>query len=239
MEVHHHSHHGKKKWTEYFWEFLMLFLAVFCGFLAEYQLEHVIEHSKEKEYMRSMVEDLQQDTTVISEVILKHKASVKNLDTLLNLLELPGIKSNSNLKRIYDIHFGDAGADLATFSQRTMSQLKNAGGLRLIRIKDVADGISLYDSKTQELMAIFKSFDEISTETFKSGTLIFDTRYLRHNSTAEGMTLLTDDKHVLRQYANYVFMFQAVSGYYYDHLSQQKGLAVELINLIKKEYHFK
>ena len=40
MEVHHHTHTPRKKWTHYFWEFLMLFLAVFCGFLAEYQLEH-------------------------------------------------------------------------------------------------------------------------------------------------------------------------------------------------------
>ncbi len=30
MEVHHHSHTARKKWTHYFWEFLMLFLAMFC-----------------------------------------------------------------------------------------------------------------------------------------------------------------------------------------------------------------
>ena len=47
MEVHHHAHTARKKWTHYFWEFLMLFLAVFCGFLAEYQLEHTIEHNRE------------------------------------------------------------------------------------------------------------------------------------------------------------------------------------------------
>ena len=52
MEVHHHAHTARKKWTHYFWEFLMLFLAVFCGFLAEYQLEHTIEHQREKQYMK-------------------------------------------------------------------------------------------------------------------------------------------------------------------------------------------
>jgi len=35
MEVHHHSHAKRKKWTQYLWEFLMLFVAVFCGFLEE------------------------------------------------------------------------------------------------------------------------------------------------------------------------------------------------------------
>jgi hypothetical protein len=42
MEVHHHAHTARKKWTHYFWEFFMLFLAVFCGFLAENQREHYI-----------------------------------------------------------------------------------------------------------------------------------------------------------------------------------------------------
>ncbi|MBK9661472.1 MAG: hypothetical protein IPO68_16495 [Chitinophagaceae bacterium] len=43
MEVHHHAHTARKKWTHYFWEFLMLFLAVFCGFLAENQREHYVK----------------------------------------------------------------------------------------------------------------------------------------------------------------------------------------------------
>jgi len=30
MEVHHHSHTTRCKWTHYFWEFLMLFLSVCC-----------------------------------------------------------------------------------------------------------------------------------------------------------------------------------------------------------------
>ena len=57
MEVHHHSHTARKKWTHYFWEFLMLFLAVCCGFLAENQREHYIEHKREKLLIKSFVED--------------------------------------------------------------------------------------------------------------------------------------------------------------------------------------
>ena len=37
MEVHHHAHTPRKKWTHYFWEFFMLFLAVNCGFFVENQ----------------------------------------------------------------------------------------------------------------------------------------------------------------------------------------------------------
>ena len=81
MEVHAHTHTPRKKWTHYFWEFLMLFLAVFCGFLAEYQLEHKIERDREKQYMQSMLEDLQKDTAEINIVIRISEGVVNRLDT--------------------------------------------------------------------------------------------------------------------------------------------------------------
>ena len=66
MEVHHHAHTARKKWTHYFWEFLMLFLAVFCGFMAENIREHKIEQHRAKEFSKSLVQDLQNDTTAIN-----------------------------------------------------------------------------------------------------------------------------------------------------------------------------
>ena len=66
MEVHAHTHTARKKWIHYFWEFLMLFLAVFCGFLAENIREHKIEQHRAKEFSRSLVEDLQNDTAAIN-----------------------------------------------------------------------------------------------------------------------------------------------------------------------------
>ena len=128
MEVHHHAHTSRKKWTHYFWEFLMLFLAVFCGFLAEYQLEHVIEHNKEKEYMQSMVEDLEQDTTEINRVVTTLSEYNNNSDTVLTILESAPAKDHANIKHLYLLHY-NLGAEVAGLSQRTMSQLKNAGGI--------------------------------------------------------------------------------------------------------------
>jgi hypothetical protein len=65
MEVHRHSSsqgRTKKIWTHYLWEFFMLFLAVFCGFLAEWKLERTLEHHREKQFIRSLSEDLARDT---------------------------------------------------------------------------------------------------------------------------------------------------------------------------------
>src|ERR1041384_5387023 len=82
MEVHHHAHTSRKKWTHYFWEFLMLFLAVFCGFLAENIREQQVEHHREKQYMESMIEDLASDTASLNTTITRAAAMQKGLDSL-------------------------------------------------------------------------------------------------------------------------------------------------------------
>ena len=94
MEVHHHpipigSHTSRKKWTHYFWEFLMLFLAVFCGFLAENFREHKVEGLRAKEFARSLIQDLNNDTAAIIHHRKAAKHYVSICDTLLDLSKTP------------------------------------------------------------------------------------------------------------------------------------------------------
>jgi hypothetical protein len=80
MEVHHHSHSSRKKWTHYFWEFLVLFFAVFCGFLAEYQLEHKFESDREKVLAKVFYEDIKKDTAALISGIAFSKVKIKAAD---------------------------------------------------------------------------------------------------------------------------------------------------------------
>jgi hypothetical protein len=85
MEVHHHGHvHENKKWKEYFFQFLMLFLAVFCGFLAEYQLEHMMENNREKQFMASLVKDLESETLQFSNLKSISKNNITLIDSALS-----------------------------------------------------------------------------------------------------------------------------------------------------------
>jgi len=150
MEVHHHSHHGKKKWTEYFWEFLMLFLAVFCGFLAENFREHRIENQREKQFMRSLLFDLKSDTAQLNSLQKLRAVRIKQLDTLLILLKNPQLKENTSA-----FYFN---AVLSQFNSKflpqngALSQLKNAAGLRLIRKTGVVDSILRFDVREQDIV---------------------------------------------------------------------------------------
>ena len=65
----------------------MLFLAVFCGFLAEYQLEHKIEKDREAQFIQSLVSDLKDDTTSISNQIETIKTGIIFFDSLSFFLQ--------------------------------------------------------------------------------------------------------------------------------------------------------
>ena len=236
MEVHAHTHTARKKWTHYFWEFFMLFLAVTLGFFVENQREHFIEHKREKQYMQSMLEDLIQDTLEINRISLLNTTHINYIDTLLNTLLLPSVEDSATRRKLYDFMTASMAGELAVFSQRTLSQLKNAGGLRLVRKKEVADLISLHDSKIQYLGVIAKSLDESTTDATRVGTEIFDLNYYRLNHDRK-YELITYDPKMLKKFFNWVDIVQNVFYYYSDHLQKEKQVAIKLMLLIKKEYH--
>jgi hypothetical protein len=145
MEVHHHSHeHGKKNWKAYFWEFLMLFLAVFCGFLAEYQLEHLIEKQKGRQYVTSFLQDLEIDEEQLDQLIPVFIEKDKQLDTMLTRIR--GINSSTGANGIYKYYRQPLSYPDFIYSDRTIQQLKNSGGMRLIDNKAVSDSITSYDA---------------------------------------------------------------------------------------------
>jgi hypothetical protein len=156
MEIHKHPHHvtHKKKWGEYLLEFIMLFLAVFLGFSAENLRERIVEHNIEKEYIHSLVEDLKSDTLQSNEILILLNSRSAGVDSVITALASPGIIENSNnAYRLWSKNIGFA--DFIS-NDRTIQQLKNSGGLRLIRNKAVSDSIMNYDQ-------IIRDFNGLST----------------------------------------------------------------------------
>jgi hypothetical protein len=153
MEVHHHSHpsHGKKTWKVYFWEFLMLFLAVFCGFLAEYQLEHKIERDREKKFIQTFIEDLKIDTAAINANLLFRNNKANQIDSLIDFLSEQKIKGYES-----DLYYlGRILVRTTRFqsNDRTVTQLKYSGSLRLIRNEEAADSIIAYQKLVDLILA--------------------------------------------------------------------------------------
>jgi len=248
MEVHAHPHaaHGKKNWKNYFWEFLMLFLAVFCGFLAEYQLEHVIEHQREKQYMRSLSEDLNTDIAQSGALETKLEALIARLDSLS--VELDFANTGAPPLIIFKQLSENIGFPDYVYTDRTMQQLKNAGGMRLIRNTKVADSIVNYDTWVrrglvhQELINTLympRLFDNlnllINIPVLKKITVLINTG--ADTSSLKRTLLLSQDKTELVKLNNHILYYRFTINILFSYVKRNKESAVHLLSLIKKEYH--
>ncbi len=242
MEVHAHSHTPRKKWTHYFWEFLMLFLAVFCGFLAEYKLEQTIEHHKEKEYIESMMEDLQNDTTKLSKIDSSLLVINNSIDTILMYYdEMPKGANPTlfrNIKAIY-------GYPVFIYSDRTIQQLKNSGGMRLIKNKKVANGIMDYDAFVRNYenngAYVQRYWENLTLQRLN----IIDQQALDNDLKITGTVdikrnyLLVSDLVLLHRLKSFVYELKTYHSNTLRANIKLREKAIGLIEILKKEYHLK
>jgi len=242
MEIHAHSHTPRKKWTHYFWEFLMLFLAVFCGFLAEYQLEHKIEKDREKQYIRSLVEDLGEDTLILDENINDCSGHLKRIDTLIVSLNSADISKHGS-----DLYYlgrrASRGVRLA-LHDLTIQQMKNSGGFRLIRKEKISKAIIEYYNRLvfiEYLQSIAMSeaeeYRKMAIDVFHP--VLFSEIVMPDNTItrpAGNPSLLTYEPKVLLRLSGMLSYIRNSKLGLAKAETEMKTAAIDLIQLIKKEY---
>ena len=244
MEVHAHTHTARKKWTHYFWEFLMLFLAVFCGFLAEYQLEHKIEKDREKQYMISLVEDLQIDTAMLQNEYQLAMQQKNIADTLIDAINNQ-IRTSDNIKRIYLLSSNSTRVVATSFENRTSSQLKNSGGMRLIRKKKVSDSLLGYWQNAELCKGIAERLDFVAEHRSHVYARLFHNKYLVRDDAPlapvsaikEGASFISNDPALLAEYSNRTYSREGSLNTYLPVMKQTKDMAVRLMEIIRTEYH--
>lgn len=248
MEVHHHAHSARKKWTHYLWEFLMLFLAVFCGFLAENIREHQIEHRREKQYMRSMLEDLRNDTSNLMHEYHSAIDDAKGMDSLKTMLYSD--PARLNIPELYRLQVSYSSLFGVTFDNRTSSQLK-AGGMNYIKNREVANAISNYWLSQSVLLNTIDNISGKLDHAYELRYAIFNFKYadlnLRDSITRRftspldpNSRLLSTDPSLLVNYANRLSYVVIILNHRYSvQILKQYKSATELIALIQKEYHLK
>ena len=246
MEVHHHAHssHGKKNWKSYFWEFLMLFLAVLCGFMAEYQLEHKIERDREKVYIQNMLDDLKADTAIYSDYLARNEVVRDLVDTLTFLIKRPDRKKYIS-KLAYSARIFTAKWKQIAMIKRTYEDMKSSGHLRLIRNKEVAGKVSSYYNSLSELdtynnvgMIWANNYAQAMAKLFDGEALLKIIKEKKEVALT-GDALISEDKIAINELIT-------SAGYFYGALSLNNNVAsirnndaVNLIALIKQEYHLK
>ena len=200
MEVHHHGHvHETKKWKEYLFQFLMLFLAVFCGFLAEYQLEHKIERDREKQFINSLVADLQDDVKNLDAMIFSEQEGIAKLDTLIDLLNNPQLAKQQGDALYFVARTGPRSIPFANNS-RTFDQLKNSGGFRLIRKTEASNSIMGYYNQFSWIRLLEDNYNHEFDNFKQIAAKILDPAILKRQEAGNGNIERSNDNPFLRTY---------------------------------------
>lgn len=248
MEVHHHTHSGHgnpahggtgKNWKTYFWEFFMLFLAVFCGFLAEYQLEHKIERDRGMQYIRSFYIDLKTDTAEFARLVGIYENKKKTFSQKDECFDsLSGHIKSFNPCIVELIRNCSRFPDFVNADQ-TLLQLKNAGGLRLLRQAD-ADSILDYDKQVR----LFIKFETTGFQErqYRIRELLYPIlnykRLMLKKADPTIPVFITNDPEKINHFFVMLHEYAFASNSHLESLKKLNLKAAALINYFKNKYHF-
>lgn len=252
MEVHKHPHHvmHKKKWNEYLLEFFMLFLAVFLGFLAENFREHQVEKEKAKQYLFSFYEDLENDTSRINALV---EYDHNKINALLNMYSCyDTVSANLQSTACMGVLIKNSRSNKGfVLTGRTLQQLANAGGYRLLAKED-ADSISAYENaykgyldfqttvfqsaqdNVRNTLNRFADFRIIAPVQLTTSTMAGDTIERKLN----GPLLFTKDRSLVNQWFNELALYLRTINGQLNIMLQIKERAKGLLLYYNNKYHF-
>lgn len=215
----------------------MLFLAVFCGFLAEYKLEHVIENQREKTLMYSLIEDLQADEITLQNYSNWRTGVNADFDSLLLLL--PNPHQNNNSYFIYQkanasvLRFG-----LPDIHEGTIQQLKNAGGLRLVRNKEVLNAINEHYLRITRMKSIYDVEILLRVQLSESMAEVLNAKYfIDANLQPESFKLASNEETKINNFMNGILTASQINKRLITQLDSTIVSTIKLNKLIAREYH--
>ena len=251
MEVHHHPQVEKKNFKQYFLEFIMIFLAVTLGFIAENVREHINERAQGKQYIQSLVEDLESDTARMNDIIQFDEAKIIALNSMYQCYDTvtDNIKATSCIGVL--IKYSKVNRPFL-LNDRTITQLANAGGYRLLKKED-ADSILAYQRmyrndydfektvyqeaqdnvrNTLNELANFKVVSPLENVSSLSGA---DSG----SSSLNGWLLVSDDQKLLNKWFNQLRLYLRVTKAQSTLLKSLKAKATSLISFYKSNHDLK
>ncbi len=245
MEIHAHTHTPRKKWTHYFWEFFMLFLAVTLGFLVENQREHYVEHQREKQLVKSLINDITADTARLNDIIAFRNTRERMFDSLSILLDGGPPYDSTNMIYYYGIFIPRNITVRFIPNDGTLQQLKNAGGLRLIRSRLVADSITRYDVSIRGLVQLGDNELSVILDYRTIAHRFFNSRVMDRMMNASNIPTPPTDNPALMPFTkadlnefNYkLFSVKALNRGTRREVKRVLLQAENLLTTLKKEYH--
>lgn len=222
---------------------------VVVGILIALQINNWNEANKESQleakFMRSLHEDLQADTTNLNDLINRYEQQNKQLDTVLTLYHTLEKGYNEVLWRnLYStINYRNF-----IYTDRTITQLKSTGDLKLIHDRTLTNDIIEYDSYVYKLLTYYYTdlefyyklnnqsyFELIDYESFENDAKVQTIDEMENNGKNY---LLLSDKASLGKFNNGIRHFKYDLELIKNYEIEIKTHAVELMKKIEDSYHF-
>jgi len=224
---------------------------VFCGFLAENFREHYVEHKREKEYAKSLYDDLKSDTFFIQKTYNEKIWALEKMDSLQRILATSDGISNNNeliyyLERYLTRH--------SIFSPRdaTYHQLLSSGSFRYFKSLPLYKKIAIYYITYDRYTLLGESEFEKVSDLTEAESKLFNGEELSSLNNLNAGTFYDIFKRPDRKFhpinpdeqslnflrikiGNAQYSLN-VSKYFLERL---KATASEAIADLKKEYHLK
>lgn len=201
------------------------------------------EKKVEKEFITSLIEDLQTDSFRLSQNIDHFQSKIIKIDTVLRMFKILNKGYNDTLRRnLKEVkNYKDF-----IYTDRTMQQLKNSGGMRLITNKKAANGILDYDlsmrhlleSLQPDLLFYYEKSNEMWFEIVDKDDFERDKLFLSITEMEAGSKnyLLKSDKENLGKFNNIIREFQNDLIIVKDRKLLLKQKANNLVAILKNEY---
>lgn len=245
MEVHvKHKEHKEFNYKVFLFEFLIIFFAVSVSFFVENIREGYLDHHKELQYINSLANDVKIDTLEMSKIIKINSVQIKGISDFLKKLENPD-SSTKTTNYIYYYSIVYLGT-LQNFAHvdRTITQLKNAGGLRLIQNKAVSDSIVNYDALVNDVEVNGDICLKFFYDILGQQRLLLDFKMIKSNNFKDllidsNLKLLKTDKYSIDVYYNNALSFASLLHGYKNKLINLQKHAENLLKTLETEYDIK
>ena len=226
--------HSGKKLKDFIFEFLMLFLAITGSFFMENMRESRIERHKEKEYISSLIKDIENDTSNIQRIIRHNQKLNKGIDSLVSILDNP-VPKNIKLSEVYNFTFnylnqyeGFAPKDI------TIIQLKNSSRLGLIENKSVSDSIAIYYAKIEH----YRELNGKLNTQLMNDNLKMEMSFLDFNAMTTNKWKLYDTSRI-KEFQNRAIVFNSCIIWDNQWLQGVFVQGSSLLKYLRKEYDLK
>ena len=229
----------------------MIFLAVTMGFFAESLREKIGDNEKQQQYIESLTEDLEADTARMNFIMEYDEEKLNALEAIYNCYDtvtknmketacMGILIKNSKVNKVFQPN------------DRTITQLTNAGGFRLLTKED-GDSILSYQNLYKQYhdfeSTVFQetqnnvrnTLNELANFKVVAGIQKVSTLSGIDSSSTllSGPLLFSDDRALLNKWFNQLQLYIRVINAQHNILRQLKDKAIVLISFYKSNHNFK